>query len=170
MRDKSKVVITISRQLGSGGAYIGKQLAQKLDIAYMDREIINQAAKQLFVPTSEELFRVEEEIIKRAADERAAVIIGRGGSHILRDYPNHVSIFLHADIRFRGGRLREIYDFPKEEIDKMIARSDMERAHYHHKLTGKEWSDANQYDLCIDSGRTGIENTVNLILQYLESD
>jgi cytidylate kinase len=42
-------VITISRQLGSGGAYVGQQLAEQLGILYLDREIVIQAAKQLQV-------------------------------------------------------------------------------------------------------------------------
>ena len=211
MRDKSKIVITVSRQIGSGGAYIGKQLAQQLNILYMDREILNQAAKQLsvlsdletelenmdekvptfwesvlqlnrysntdsyippqlFVPTSEELFRVEEEIIRRTADESPAVIIGRCGSYILRDHPDHVSIFLYADAEFRSKRLSRLYDVPRDAADKLILQSDTERAHYHHRLTGKEWADASQYDLCVDTGRAGIDNTVKLILQYLEME
>ncbi|MBN1375003.1 MAG: cytidylate kinase-like family protein [Dehalococcoidia bacterium] len=40
-------IITISRQIGSGGAYIGKQLASKLGISYVDREIVSRAAQQL---------------------------------------------------------------------------------------------------------------------------
>ena len=49
MKENSQIVITISRQLGSGGAYIGQQLAKKLNIFYLDREIIRQAAKKLSV-------------------------------------------------------------------------------------------------------------------------
>jgi len=49
MKQTTPFVITISRQLGSGGAYIGQQLAKKLDIYYADREILSMAAKQLAV-------------------------------------------------------------------------------------------------------------------------
>jgi len=126
-------VITISRQLGSGGAYIGQQLAKKLNIFYADREIICHVAKKLsvleedlesrdekirsfwqsflqlcafasdaylpppmIVPTDRELFKAEAEIIEHISKERSAVIIGRCGAHILREHPNHVSIFLHG--------------------------------------------------------------------------
>ena len=47
MGKSAPFVITISRQLGSGGAYIGQQLATRLKIYYADREIISQTAKQL---------------------------------------------------------------------------------------------------------------------------
>ena len=206
MKENSQIVITISRQLGSGGTYIGQQLAKKLNISYLDHEIIRLAAKKLsvledelephderimsfwesffqskgyigpdvyipphiFVPTDRELFEAEAEIIKRIAKDRSAVIIGRCGSYILRDCPNHTSIFLHADIEFRKGRIEKLYNVSQEASSKRIAESDSERSRYHYKLTGKEWTDARQYDLSIDTSKTGVDNSVHLILQYLE--
>jgi CMP/dCMP kinase len=206
VKEKSQNVITISRQLGSGGAYIGQQLAKKLNIYYLDREIIRQAAKKLslleeelenrderiipfwqslfqlvgysgpdvyipppiFIPTDQELFEAEAEIIKQIANDRSAVIIGRCGSDILRAHPNHTSIFLHADIDFRKKRIQKLYDVSQEDASKIIAKSDSERSRYHHKITGKEWTDARQYDLSIDTCKIGVDNSVQLILQYLE--
>jgi cytidylate kinase len=206
MNENSQIVITISRQLGSGGAYIGQQLAKKLNISYLDREIIRLAAKKLsvledeleprderilsfwqsflqlggyngpevyipphiFAPTDRELFEAEADIIKRTVNNRSAVIIGRCGSHILRARPNHISIFLHADIEFRKGRIEKLYNISQEASSKMIAKSDSERSRYHYLLTGKEWTDARQYDLSIDTSKIGVDNGVQLILQYLE--
>lgn len=206
MKKKSQIVITISRQLGSGGAYIGQQLAKKLDILYLDREIIKMAAEKLsvleddleprdervlsfwqsvfkfsgysgpdvyipprfFVPTDRELFEAEAEVIKHVAKDRSAVIIGRCGSHVLRACPNHTSIFLHADNDFRKKRIEELYNVSQEEASKMMAKSDSERSRYHHRLTGKEWTDARQYDLSIDTSKIGVDNCVQLILKYLE--
>lgn len=206
MKENSQIVITISRQLGSGGAYIGQQLAKKLNISYLDREIIRLAAKKLsvledelekrderilsfwqsflqlggyngpdvyipphiFAPTDRELFEAEAEIIKRTVKNRSAVIIGRCGSHILRTHPNHTSIFLHADIEFRKGRIEKLYNVSQEASSKMIAKSDRERSRYHYILTGKEWTDTRQYDLSIDTTKIGVDNGVQLILKYLE--
>ena len=61
MRLTSPFVISISRQLGSGGAYIGQQLAKNLNVFYADREIIGQAAKQ-FSLLEEDLESLEEKI------------------------------------------------------------------------------------------------------------
>lgn len=207
MTGNSKIVITISRQLGSGGAYIGQQLAKKLNIFYLDREIIRLAAKKLsiledeveprdertmsfwqsvfqlsgysgpdvyipphiFVPTDRELFEAEAEVIKHIAKDRSAIIIGRCGFHVLRACPNHISIFLHADINFRKKRIEELYNVSQEDANKMIAKSDKERARYHYMHTGKEWIDARQYDLSIDTSKIGVENSLKLILQCLES-
>jgi cytidylate kinase len=206
VKENSQIVITISRQLGSGGAYIGQQLAKKMNVSYLDREIIKMAAKELsmieeeleprderilsfwqsvfqlsgysgtdvyipprfFVPTDRELFNAEAEVIKRIVKDRSAVIIGRCGSHILRTYPNHTSIFLHADIDFRKKRIEKLYNLSQEEASKMITKSDSERSRYHHMLTGKEWTDAKQYDLSIDTSKISVDNSVQLIFQYLE--
>jgi CMP/dCMP kinase len=205
MKQTAPFVITISRQLGSGGAYIGQQLSKNLNVFYADREIIGQAAKQLSVlkddlesrdektlsfwqsfiqsfaitpdayipphtidPTDRELFKTESEIITRIAKERSAVIIGRCGFYILREHQNHVSIFLHSDINYRKGRIQKLYNVSEIVAGEMIARSDKERAHYNYTFTGKEWTDARQYNLCIETSKIGAEKCVEVILKYME--
>jgi len=96
---------------------------------------------QIIGPTDRELFNAETEIIKRIAKERSAVIIGRCSTHIFCGHPNHVSIFLHGNIKFRNGRVQELYHVSKETAGKMIAQSDKERAIYYRTFTGKEWTD-----------------------------
>jgi len=205
MKTTSPFVITISRQLGAGGAYIGQQLAKNLNIFYADRQIINEAANQLKVPeddlksrdekissilqsfrqlyaispvyylprqiigpTDRELFKTESEIIASIAKERSAVIMGRCGSYILHEHPNHVSIFLHADITFRKGRLEKLHDLSEREAEEMIIQNDKDRAQYNHKFTGKEWTDARLYDITIDTGKMGLDKSVEFLMKYLE--
>ena len=62
MEKTTKFSITISRQLGSGGAYIGQQLAKQLDIFYADREIIDRVARQYAV-LEEDVASNDEKII-----------------------------------------------------------------------------------------------------------
>jgi cytidylate kinase len=205
VKNTSPFAITISRQLGCGGAYVGQQLAKNLDFFYADREIIGQAAKQfsilkedlesrdekilsfwqsfirsyaiapdtyvppqIIAPSDRELFKTESEIIARIAKERSAVIIGRCGYYVLRDHPNHVSIFLHGDITFRKGRIQKLYNVSEEVAGKMIAQNDKERAHYNHTFTGKEWTDARQYDISVDTSKIDVDKTVEFILKYLD--
>jgi len=206
MKLNSPFVITINRQLGSGGAYIGQQLATNLNILYADREIINQAAKQfkvlaedlesydekvssfwetflksyalgapdvyippqLLIPTDRELFDAETEIIKHIAKERSAVIIGRCGCHILRDHPNRISIYLHADMAFRQDRIQKLNNVSAEAAEKMINQSDKERSTYFHRYTGTEWADSRQYNLSIDTSKQGLDKSVEFIMKYME--
>jgi len=62
MEKTTKFSITISRQLGSGGAYIGQQLAKQLDIFYADREIIDRVARQYAI-LEEDVASNDEKII-----------------------------------------------------------------------------------------------------------
>ena len=62
MKQTNKFAITISRQLGSGGAYIGQQLAKKLNIFYADRDIIDKVAKQ-FAILEEDVASNDEKIL-----------------------------------------------------------------------------------------------------------
>jgi CMP/dCMP kinase len=203
MKLNSPFVITINRQLGSGGAFVGQQLAEKLGIFYADREIIDQAAKklsvlvedlqsheerigsfwqkymrsyaagspevylppQIIIPTDHELFITESDIIKHIARENSAVIIGRCGCHVLRDHPNRLSLYLHSDRAFRIERVKSIYNVTEAEAAKMITRSDKNRAQYFKTFTGKEWTDARQYDLAIDTGKMGLNNVVGLLIK-----
>lgn len=201
----SPLVITISRQLGSGGAYIGQLLAKKLNMYYADRDIICQAAKQLstleevlapreekvhsfwqafieslafvapetytppiIAPTDRQLFHAESEIIKTIAKEQSAVIIGRCATQILRNHPNHVSVFLHGDMIFRRRRIQELYNVTEEVAEKMIHKSDHERSQYIFAFTGSDWNDLTQYDLTLDTGRLEIDKCVDLVLKYME--
>lgn len=205
MKNTSPFVITISRQLGAGGAYIGQQLAKNLNVFYADREIISQAAQQLSVlkedleardekilsfwqsfirsyaitpdtyvppqilpPSDRQLFKIDSEIIARIAKEHSAVIIGRCGSYILREHPNHISIFLHGDITFRKGRIQNLYNVSEAVAGKMIVQNDKERTLYHHTFTGKEWTDARRYDISIDTSKMGVDKSIEVILKYLE--
>jgi cytidylate kinase len=205
--DRSKpYVITISRQIGSGGAYIGQQLAKKLNIYYADREILTKAAHKLAVldkdleerdeklqsfwesffqlnsyatdaylnpilikPSSYELFHTESEIIKHIANEQSAVIIGRVGFHTLREHTNRVSVFLHADIAFRSKRIQELNQISEKVALGMIEKVDKERAQFVEEFTGKKWADARQFDLCINTGKIGLDRSADLIIHYLES-
>lgn len=206
MKQDSHLIITINRQLGSGGAYIGQLLAKRLNIFYADKAIISEASKQLgalgneleyrdekissywdsflqsfsmgfpdafampnyFAPTDNELFEIQTEIIKRIVHERSAVIIGRCGSYILRQHPNHVCVFLHSHFDFRKARIQDRFNVTEEEAEKMIEKIDNDRALYYHKFTGKDWNDFRQYDLTIDTGKIGVDKCVELILKYLE--
>jgi len=199
-------VITISRQIGSGGAYIGQQLAKKLNIYYADREILSQAAKELSVlekdleqreeklqtfwetffqirnfatdaylnstliqPTTYELFQAESEIIKHIAAEQPAVIIGRCGFHILREHPSRVSVFLHADKDFRSKRIQELHHVSEKEALEKMARVDKQRAQFIEEYTEIKWNDARQFDLCINTGKIGMDKSIDTIIHYLNS-
>jgi len=204
MKASIPLIITISRQLGCGGAAIGQQVAEKLNIRYVDREIISRAAQRLSVvekeidekdekiqsfwksffqlnalasdaplppdmriTTTGEIFKVESDIIQHIAREQAAVIIGRCGYYILKDHPNVITVYLHADKAYRVDRIARQTGMTDKEALEMIEKNDKERGNYIETFTGSKWHDARHFDLCIDTGKTGVDNAVELILNYV---
>lgn len=106
--------------------------------------------------------------ISRSGNERSAVIIGRCGCHILRDHPNRVSLYFHDDMAFRKDRIQKLNNLSEEAAEKMIVQSDKERSLYYHTFTGKEWADARQYDISINTGKIGLDQSVEFIMKYLD--
>jgi CMP/dCMP kinase len=207
MTNNSPFVITISRQLGSGGAYLGRRLATRLNILYLDREILYQAAQELQIseidlnpldervtprwqswlqsmaqsyslgftppainiPTNQRLYEVESDVIRRTAQQHSAVIVGRAGSYVLRQHPQHLSIFLYADVTFRQKRVQELYNVSAQEALKLINRIDRERTNYLHVFTGQDWMNACQYHLCFDTGVVGLDRAEDIIITALQA-
>jgi len=118
--------------------------------------------------TDQELFDAEDEIIRKIVHEHPAVILGRCGHYILRNEPKHISVFLHADKEFRIKRIQELYNVQNDEATEMVEKSDKERAAYCKTFTHKEWMNASNYDLSIDTGKIPLEQAVELILKYIE--
>lgn len=204
--EKTPLTITISRKLGSGGAYVGHKLAEKLNMFYADHVIITRTAEEMslykediepheekieswwhkfwantkieqfindgigsFTPTTGEIFQTESDVIKQIVNEQPSVIIGRNGFHVLADYPNMISIYLYADAAARAKRLMQVRKISEEEAKKQIEESDKSRTLYVKKFTKKNWEDVHNYDLSIDTGKIGLDNSVDLVMKYIES-
>ncbi len=124
--------------------------------------------QRLYFPTDLELFEVESDIILRMAEKHSAVIIGRCGFHLLRNYPNHLSIFLHASEETRRTSVKKTFEVSDEEAAKIIAKNDKERVSYCRSFTGKDHNDARNYHMTFDTGKIGIDTVLKLILAYVE--
>jgi len=121
------------------------------------------------MPTDRELHSTESNIITRIAQQRSAVIVGRGGYYVLRQHPRHLSILLHADITFRQKRVQELYHVSAEEALKLIKSIDKEREHYLRALTGQNCMDARHYHLSIDTSVVGLAAAEEIILAAFHS-
>ena len=201
------LVITINHKFGSGGAYLGQKIADKLNILYVDHQIIDLAAQKLNIspdevtagderPTSfwqsltqycsyidtntytafeskpvtnHQIYDVEAEVMLEVYKGKSAVILGRCSSHILRNHPRHVSIFLYADISYRQKRIKKINNISEQEALKLVKSTDKVRDSYIREITGHELEDACQYHLSLDTSILGLDETEKVILAYLHS-
>jgi len=190
------LVITIGRQHGSGGRYIGEKLGEALGIKCYNSELITETAvkggfAQQYIKENEErkpqsllfslvmgysapesqpialrLFTEQSKVIKEIAERESCILVGRCADYVLRYHPRLVRVFLHAPLDARIRRLCETDGIDHEEAERIIRKSDKQRAGYHAFYANQEWGAAENYDLCINTAQVGIEGAVELIAAY----
>lgn len=120
--------------------------------------------------TSEEnLFNYTAKVIKKLAEEKSCIIVGRCADFILKDCKEAVRVFVWADEENcvkNAAEVKGIVD--RKEALKTIAATDKSRAEYYKAHTGKNWNDARNYDVCLNSGDLGFEKCVDIIESYIK--
>lgn len=112
------------------------------------------------------LFNYQAKVIKELAEKESCVIVGRCADFVLKDNPNVMSVFVHADEDFCFDRAMERNSMTEREMVKFIAKTDKYRGDYYKYYTGREWNDARNYDLCLNSGKLGFDKCMEEILAY----
>lgn len=118
--------------------------------------------------SAKNLFNYQAEVIKKLAKTQSCVIIGRAADFVLKDYANVVSVFVHGSEEFNLARAMEQNSMTEEEMKKFIVRTDKYRADFYRHYTGREWTDARNYDLCLNSSKLGFEKCVEEIRAYIK--
>lgn len=120
--------------------------------------------------TSEEnLFNYTAKVIKRLAEEKSCIIVGRCADFILRERSDTVRVFVWADEDHcvkNAADVKGIFD--RKEALKVIESTDKARAEYYKAHTGHSWNDARNYDLCLNSGDLGFDKCVEIITEYIK--
>ena len=119
------------------------------------------------MPLNHRIFLAQFDAIRRIASEGPCVIVGRCADYVLRDKPNAVSVFVKADIRQRMEWAVSLYGVDPAKAEETVRKADKQRASYYNYYATATWGDVNNYDLCVDTGKLGIDGTVELIEQYL---
>ena len=118
--------------------------------------------------SDENLFNYQAKIIKDLAGKESCVIVGRCADYVLRDYPNVMSVFIHADKEFCLQRAMERHSMTEQEMERYIEKTDKYRGEFYRNYTGHQWEDARNYDLCLNSGKLGFEKCVEAIKGYMK--
>ncbi|MEF9920387.1 MAG: cytidylate kinase-like family protein [Erysipelotrichaceae bacterium] len=201
---EKKILVTISRQFGSGGREVGQKLAKALNIPFYDKELIELSAeqsgidKELFeeagrgtsrglyllgaigytlgspitslseMSLNDRMFLVEAEIIENIAEQGSAVIVGRCADYVLRDHPQCVNVFIHANMQFRCERATSSYEVDENNVESSITKIDKHRANYYNYYTDRKWGKVENYHLVMDSSKFGIDTCVETIKKLVE--
>lgn len=191
----SKRIITISREFGSGGRYLGEQISKKLGIAYYDKDIIAEVAEKTgfakeFIEQKGEyaplknifayglvgrnpngssmddyLHQTIREIILKAAQKGPCVIVGRNSDYILRERTDCINVFIHGNAKEKIERICKLYDKTETEAKKLIHDVDKKRAVNYRYYTEQEWGEAKNYTISLNSSEIGYEKCMELIMQ-----
>ncbi len=189
------IVITISREYGSGGRYIGELISEKLGIKLYDKDIIKEISEKtgmseeyiknseqkrnlldnfnsgyyIGMSNSDEIFITESNIIKEIADRESCVIIGRCSDFILKDREDVTNIFVYNDMPNKIKRVVDIYKEPKEKVETKINKINKLRANHYEHYTNNVWGKSSNYDLCINSDILGVEKSAEIICQFVKN-
>lgn len=197
-----KIIITISREFGSGGRSIGREVASRLGIPFYDKELVDKIALESgFAPTFVEehgehapgrsrlsyafshqgapgvmngmsaadfLWSIQCSVILQIAEQGSGVIVGRNADYILKDHPNCLNVYIHANDEFRADRIVRLYGESEKSPQARLAEKDKRRRVNYLHYTGQEWGTAQNYDICLDSSRLGLDKCVEIILSLVK--
>ena len=194
----AKRIITISREFGSGGRFIGEEVAKKLGISYYDKNIIGQIAEKSglspeYIQENAELspkkglfayafsgrditgksvedmvYEAQRNIILELAEKEPCVIIGRNADYILKDRDDVLNVFIHGDMPEKIQRLTSLYNVEEKEAVKMMADTDKRRRTNYNFYTDQNWGKASNYTLCLNSSQFGYDRCEMIIMECVK--
>ncbi len=115
-----------------------------------------------------EVLELTQQVVREAARGGNVVIVGRGGAHILRDVPDVLHVFLHADVAFRQRIVMAREEIDEAKAARRVHEMDANRAAYVKQVYGRDWLDVRAYDLAIDTGRVGFDGATEIVLAALQ--
>ena len=194
----AKRIITIRREFGSGGRFIGEEVAKKLGIAYYDKNIIGQIAEKSglspeYIQENAELspkkglfayafsgrditgksvedmvYEAQRNIILELAEKEPCVIIGRNADYILKDRDDVLNVFIHGDMPEKIKRITGLYNVKEKEAVKMMADTDKRRRTNYNFYTDQNWGKASNYTLCLNSSQLGYDRCEMIIMECVK--
>ena len=194
----AKRIITISREFGSGGRFIGEEVAKKLGIAYYDKNVINEIAEKSglspeYIQENAELspkkglfayafsgrditgksvedmvYEAQRNIILELAEKEPCVIIGRNADYILKDRDDVLNVFIHGDMPEKIKRITGLHNVEEKEAVKMMADTDKRRRTNYNFYTDQNWGKASNYTLCLNSSQLGYDRCEMIIMECVK--
>lgn len=197
VKSENNMIVTIAREYGSGGRYVAKLLAEKLEIKFYDKQLIEIISNESglsaeYIEENEQhihgnllssfntqyynnlsnddnLFIAESKAIKQIADSEACVIVGRCANSILKDNNNVINVFLYSDDEHKVKRAVKYYGLNEKNALKEINRINKNREKHYNYYTHEKWKDINNYDLSLNVDKLGVEKTAEMIAEFVEN-
>lgn len=189
----SKRIITISREFGSGGRYLGEKIAERLGMDYYDKEILVKVAEktglsQKYIEKVGEgapiknhfaysfvgrnsagasledyMDSMQREVILEAAEKGPCVIVGRCADFILRDRTDILNIFVCGNDKEKTARIMQLHNLSEAEAHKLMKETNKKRRVHYEYYTEQKWGEAGNYSICLNSSDIGYEKCIEII-------
>ena len=117
--------------------------------------------------TNDFLWNIQCSVILQIADDGPCVIVGRNADYILKDREDVLHVFIHADDEFRKDRIVKLYGQSEKSPSARLAEKDKRRRVNYQHYTGRNWGDAQNFDLCLDSSKLGVEACADIIVDIV---
>jgi hypothetical protein len=114
------------------------------------------------------LFECQTGILRELAAREDCVIVGYGAAYVLPRHARMVNIFFHAPLPYRVRRVMELYGVEKERARALVDESDRLRARYFREMTGRDWSCADNYHLCVDTSMSPLAELAERLVLFVE--
>ena len=193
-----KRIITISREFGSGGRFIGEEVAKKLGMAYYDKNVITEIAEKSglspeYIQENSELspkkglfayalagrditgksvedivYEAQRKVILELVEKEPCVIIGRNADFILKDRDDVLNVFIHGNMPEKMQRISCLYNVSGQEAVKMMADTDKRRLANYNFYTEQKWGKASNYTLCLNSSELGYDRCEAIIMECVK--
>lgn len=127
------------------------------------------SSMQYEMPINDKLFITQSEIIKGLADKSSCVIVGRCADYVLRDSAQKcIHLFVYADLEERIKRISQKYDLTYEKAKDKIQKIQKSRKSYYNYYSNREWANVSNYDLCINTGKLGLEKASDVAFEFIK--
>ena len=196
--EMAKRIITISREFGSGGRFIGEEVAKKLGMAYYDKNVITEIAEKSglspkYIQENAELspkkglfayalagrditgksvedivYEAQRKVIFELVEKEPCVIIGRNADFILKDRDDVLNVFIHGNMPEKMQRISCLYNVSGQEAVKMMADTDKRRLANYNFYTEQKWGKASNYTLCLNSSELGYDRCEAIIMECVK--
>ena len=194
----AKKIITISREFGSGGRFIGEEVAKKLGMAYYDKNVITEIAEKSglspeYIQENAELspkkglfayalagrditgksvedivYEAQRKVSLELVEKEPCVIIGRNADFILKDRDDVLNVFIHGNMPEKMQRISCLYNVSGQEAVKMMADTDKRRLANYNFYTEQKWGKASNYTLCLNSSELGYDRCEAIIMECVK--
>ena len=114
--------------------------------------------------TADFLWNIQCSVILQLAEKGPCVIVGRNADYILKDRKDCLHTYIYADNEYRADRIVRLYGESEKSPQARLAEKDKRRRNNYQHYTGRNWGQAQNYDVCLNTSTLGEEACIQILV------